>query len=80
DIKNKLYAESPLSKGIDIGALLAVGSADPHAKTVYDEKARIIVTKHLETFYTGKTDMNTAMRLADDEIAKMVAETKAAKK
>ncbi|TNJ65220.1 extracellular solute-binding protein [Paenibacillus hemerocallicola] len=80
DIKNKLYAESPLSKGIDIGALLAVGSADPHVKTVYDEKARIIATKHLETFYTGKTDMNTAMRLADEEIAKMVAETKAAKK
>lgn len=78
-IQKRLYADSPLSKGVDIPALLAVGSADPHEKTVYDEKARLIVTKQLESFFTGKTDMNTARRQADEEITKMVAETKAAK-
>lgn len=78
EIKNRLYAESPLSKGVDIAALLAVGSADPHVKTVYDDKARVIVTKHLESFFTGKVDMNTAMRQAEEEVSKMVAETKAA--
>lgn len=79
DIHKRLYAESPLSKGVDLTALLAVRSADPHEKTIYDEKGRVIVTKHLEAYFTGKVDMNTAMRMANDEINKAVAETKAAK-
>lgn len=79
-IKNKLHEDNPLSKGIDMAALLKVGSAEPHAKTIYDDRARLIVTKHLESFFTGKTDMNTARRLSDEEIAKAVAEAKAAGK
>ncbi|MDF2657984.1 MAG: extracellular solute-binding protein family 1 [Paenibacillus sp.] len=79
DIHKRLYAESPLSKGVDIAALLAVRSADPHEKTIYDEKGRVIVTKHLEAYFTGKVDMNTAMRMANDELNKAAAEMKAAK-
>jgi multiple sugar transport system substrate-binding protein len=79
DIRKRLFEESPLSKGVDVPALLNLKYADPHKRSPYDEKARVIVTKYVEQAYTGKSDSNTAMRQSDEEIARVIQQDKAAK-
>ncbi|MDF2662148.1 MAG: family 1 extracellular solute-binding protein [Paenibacillus sp.] len=80
-VKKRLYEDNPLVKGIDLAPVLSLRSAPPYAKTAYDTKAnRDIIEKKVELFYTDKTDLNTSLRQADEEINKMVETEKAKKK
>ncbi|WP_028553041.1 ABC transporter substrate-binding protein [Paenibacillus sp. UNC451MF] len=80
EVKKKLYESNPLAKGVDLAPVLALKSADPFARTPYDAKAQGIAQKYLEQYFTDKADLNEALRVAEDEMNKMIDQEKLSRK
>lgn len=79
EIKKLLYETNPIVQGkdIDFDKILSIKYSDPGMRSVYDRNAMRIVDKHLKTYLRGESDMNTALRMADEEINQYVeAESK----
>lgn len=68
------YADNPLSKGKNIAALLEHKLADPYAITEYDRSVMNVYNKYLSQYATDKKDLNTALREAEEEANKVIAE------
>lgn len=80
DILSQAYADNPLSKGKNIAALIEHKLADPYAITEYDRSVMNVYNKYLSQYATGKKDLNTSLREAEEEANKAIAEQQQQKK
>lgn len=80
DVRKTLFEGNPLAAGLDLNAIYGTRAADPYERTDWDQKAFDIVNASMQTFFTGKSDINSTMREVDEKIEKMVADQKAQSK
>lgn len=80
DIK-KMFGQETIFKGKNMkNAVYYNKFADPHAKTIYDDKVAGPLDANLKKVIYGEMDINTAFRNAEQEANKAIEEAKAAKK
>lgn len=73
DVKNQLGKELPYLQNLDLTPLGKSMPAPGPAFSAYSAKARQIVQERYVDFMNQKYDLNTALRIAEEEINKMVA-------
>lgn len=72
EVRSALFEGNPLAAGLDLNAIFGTRVADPYERTKWDAKALSVVHGGMQNFFTGKIDMNSAIREADEKIEKMV--------
>jgi multiple sugar transport system substrate-binding protein len=75
EIRAKIYEDTPIVHEIPKDVLQKIYDTKyppPVYSTRYDTPARGVVNKYLTEYFTGKTDLNTALREADEGINKLV--------
>jgi multiple sugar transport system substrate-binding protein len=75
EIRARIYEDTPIVNEIPKDVLQKIYDTKfppPVYSTKYDSPARGVVNKYLTEYYTGKTDLNTALRESDDGINKLV--------
>jgi len=76
ELKKQLAADIPQFSGIDISPIFkSKPSPAPAFSKHYRDARKILMTKY-EEYNNGQTDVNTALREADEEINKMISAAK----
>ncbi|CAG7614915.1 hypothetical protein PAESOLCIP111_01760 [Paenibacillus solanacearum] len=76
EVRKKLYENNPLAKGVNLTPIFNMKYADPYGRTAYDSKVQSLVQKQLEQYFTDKADLNTALRVAEEQMIKTINEEK----
>lgn len=78
EIRSKIFENSKVVKAQvppeTLQNILKVREPEPYVRTKYDGIATTIVTNQLIQYFTGKVDLNTALRLTDEQINKKIEE------
>ncbi|MBD2861562.1 ABC transporter substrate-binding protein [Paenibacillus oceani] len=78
EIRGKIFENSTVVKPLvpkeTLANILKIQEPAPYARTKHDAVATTIATNYLTQYFTGKLDLNTALRKADEDINKKIEE------
>ncbi|MFC3767136.1 ABC transporter substrate-binding protein [Paenibacillus sp. GCM10012303] len=73
------FDNNPAAKGKNVKSVVSQNYPEPYATSSYHTAARAIVNGRLLDYVNGKSDVNTLLQQAEEQVNKKVGEMKAAK-
>ncbi|MCC2684190.1 MAG: extracellular solute-binding protein family 1 [Paenibacillaceae bacterium] len=75
-IRKHAFENNPAAKGKDFSNIFNIKFAPPYYSTQYDKDGLGIINKKVTDYINSKSDVNTLLRQADDELNQKIAEKK----